>query len=197
MTALFGYIAAILSILKVAPYIRDILKGKTKPERASWFIWTVLVWIALFSQLAKGATDSLWLTIGLAVAMLSVFFLSLKFGAGGFERKDKIALVIAAIGLVLWFVTNEATYALAIVIMIDAVGTALTAMKSYRNPSSETLSTWILSIPAGAFGVLAVGSLEPILLAYPVYITVANITIVTCLMLGRHKQQKQSLHTSN
>ena len=64
MLEFFGYISGILFILSVVPYVRSILKGNTKPQRMTWLIWTVLVFIAFFSQLAKGATWSLLLTAG-------------------------------------------------------------------------------------------------------------------------------------
>ena len=42
MLQLFGLIAGDLVILANIPYMRDILRGKTKPERASWLIWFTL-----------------------------------------------------------------------------------------------------------------------------------------------------------
>lgn len=190
MLAIFGYISAILSILMVAPYIRDILLLKTKPERASWFIWTVLGFIAFFSQLAKGATNSLWLTAGQTLAVLIIVLLSIKFGVGGFTKRDIRALIAAGIGLIIWYFTKEAAWALLIVIAVDSVGTLLTAIKSYEDPESETFSTWILSGTSGIFGALAVGAIYPILLAYPIYIIIANYTIVVTMLLGRRKLKK-------
>lgn len=171
----------------VVPYIRDIFLLKTKPERASWFIWTVLGFIAFFSQLAKGATDSLWLTGGQTLAVLIIVLLSVKYGVGGFTKRDIRALIAAGIGLILWYITKEAAWALLIVIAIDSVGTLLTAIKSYENPESETFSTWVISGMSGIFGALAVGTFQPILLVYPIYIIIANYTIVTTLLLGRRK----------
>lgn len=189
MLAIFGYLSAILSILMVVPYIRDILLLKTRPERASWFIWTVLGFIAFFSQLAKGATNSLWLTAGQTLAVLIIVLLSIKYGEGGFVKRDIAALVAAGIGLILWYLTKEAAWALLIVIAVDSVGTLLTALKSYKDPESETFSTWILSGTSGIFGALAVGALSPILLAYPIYIIFANYLIVVMMILGRKKEK--------
>lgn len=191
MLAIFGYISAILSILMVVPYIRDIFLLKTKPERASWFIWTVLGFIAFFSQLAKGATNSLWLTGGQTLAVLMIVLLSIKYGVGGFTKRDIRALIAAGIGLILWYITKEAAWALLIVIAIDSVGTLLTAIKSYENPESETFSTWVISGTSGIFGAFAVGAFQPILLAYPVYIIIANYTIVVTMLLGRRKHKKR------
>ncbi len=187
METIFGYVAAGLSMLMVVPYIYDIFRKNTQPERASWFIWTTLGFIAFFTQLAKGATDSLWLTIGQTLAVLIVFLLSIKYGVGGFTKRDIRALIAAGIGLVIWYLTNEASYALLIVIAIDAIGTYLTVSKSYADPESETMSTWILSGTSGIFGMLAVGVFSPILLAYPLYIVVANYSVAIAMILGRRK----------
>ena len=185
MLQIFGYISAILSIIMIIPYISDILRLKTKPERGSWLIWTVLGFISFFSQLAKGATNSLWMTAGQTLAVLIIVLLSIKYGYGGLGKRDVIALVGAGVGLVLWYFTKEAATALIIIIFVDAIGTLLTATKSYADPNSETLVTWILSGTSGLFGMLAVGSVNFILLAYPLYILLANFFIVGAILLGR------------
>lgn len=190
MLQLFGYISAILSIIMIIPYVVDILKKTTKPERASWLIWTVLGFIAFFSQLAKGATDSLWLTAGQTIAVLIVFILAIKRGVGGLTKHDIKALIVAGIGLLLWFLTNEALYALLIVIAIDFIGVFLTTIKAYKDPKSETMSTWLLSGTSGIFGALAVGSFSFVLLLYPIYIIIANYVVVIAIILGK-KSNKQ------
>lgn len=169
----------------IFPYVRDIFRLKTKPERGSWFIWTFLGFIAFFSQLAKGATNSLWLTGGQTAAVLVIFLLSLKYGYGGLGKRDLRALIAAGVGLILWYVTREATFAILFVILADSIGTLLTLLKSYKDPESETFSTWVMSGTAGVFGVLSVGSLNLVLLAYPFYLTLANYAIVGAIILGR------------
>jgi hypothetical protein len=190
MLLIFGYFSAFLSIIMIIPYIRDIFKLETKPERGSWFIWMVLGFIAFFSQLTKGATDSLWLTGGQTAAVLVIFILSLKYGYGGLGKRDFQALVGAGVGLFLWYVTREASYALIFVIFVDGIGTLLTAIKSYNDPKSETLSTWVISGTSGIFGMLAVGNINLILLAYPFYIMLANYVIVGAITLGKRRLNK-------
>lgn len=192
MLLIFGYISALLSILMVFPYIWDTLRKETKPERASWFIWLVLGSISFFSQMAKGATDSLWLTAGQTIAVVIVFLLSIKYGVGGFTKRDIRALIGAGFGLILWYLTQEALFALIIVILIDAIGVSLTAIKSYAEPETETLSTWFLSGTSGIFGMLAVGSFDLILLLYPLYIVLANYIIVGTIIFGRRQKLKNT-----
>jgi hypothetical protein len=187
MLLLAGYMSGILSALSYVPYVRDILKIKTKPERASWLIWTTLGSIAFFSQLAKGATDSLWLVGIQTLGVLIVFILSIKYGVGGLTKLDVFSLVMAGVGLILWYITQEPATALLIVIIIDFIGGALTVRKSYYDPESETLITWLLSGIAGIFAMFAVGSLNFILLAYPVYIFLINFAVVGAILVGRRR----------
>jgi len=185
MLQILGITSGLLAIVAVVPYIRDIIKKTTRPERASWLIWTVLGGIAFFSQLAKGATNSLWMTALSTLCVLTVFLLSLRHGEGGLVKRDIIALLIAFLGIVLWYFTKDATIALLIVIGVDLSGSVLTIIKSYRDPESETLSTWILASISGLFGTLSVGSFSWVLLIYPLYILLANMAVVIAISLGK------------
>jgi len=184
---IFGYASGILGTLGFLPYIRDVLAGKTKPQRASWLIWSVLVFIAFFSQLTKGATDSLWVTGVGAVGVTIVFLLSLKFGVGGLAKKDIAALVSAAGIILLWYLTKEAAVALLLVIVANSIGVSLTLVKAYRDPGSETMVAWVLTGVSGIFSVLAVGRVDLVLLAYPAYIALANFSVAAAVVLGRKR----------
>lgn len=187
---IIGIAAGIIIISGYIPYIRDVIKRTTYPERASWLIWDVLTAIAFFSQFAKGASASLWLP-GLEVCGLTaVLLLSLKFGKGGFSKKDILALIGAGIGLVLWYFTKEPAIALYIIIGIDTIGTVLVFEKAYKDPESETMSTWILVAIAGIMSTIAVGEFNIILLSYPIYIFLANAAIVLAMVLGKMKKAK-------
>lgn len=185
-----GILGGILATIGIIPYIHDILRGTTKPERATWLIWTVLGSIAFFSQMAKGATNSLWMTGLETLGQAVVLILAFKFGRGSLQKKDTIALLIAALGLILWYFTKEASIALFIVIGIDFTGSVLTIQKSYEKPQTETLSTWVLAFIGGLLTILAVGKLDGILLSYPVFITVINGSIALSILLGRLRKKK-------
>jgi hypothetical protein len=187
MTQILGFATGFISVISYIPYIRDMFAGTTKPERASWFIWLILGGIAFFSQLAKGATHSLWLPGIQSFFNLVIFLLAIKFGVGGFTRRDSIALAAAALGLLLWYFTKEAAVALFIVIAVDAVGMVLTVIKSYEDPGSETIASWYLFAASGLVAAFAVGEFNLILLAYPLYIVFANLAVVAAIYWGRHK----------
>lgn len=187
LSQLLGMAAGTTSLLPYIFYLRDMFSGKTQPERASWFIWAVLGGIAFFSQLAKGATDSLWLTGVQTLGVIVVSVFSLKYGVGGFMRRDIIALVFAALGLLVWYFTSEAATALFIVIAIDAVGMLLTIIKAYEQPESETFVSWILFCISGFLAIFSIGSFDWVLLSYPIYIALANLSVVIAILMGRRR----------
>ena len=188
MLVLFGYLSGFFAFIEYIPYIKDITRGKVKPHRATFFIWSVLGGIAFFSQLAKGASNSLWLP-GIETALgFIVFFLSFRFGVGGYSKQDKSALAVAFIALVGWYFTKEAAFALYITIFIDAVGSYLIIHKAYHMPESETSLAWILSAISGIFAMLAVGKFDIILLSYPLYIVISNLSVVLAIRAGNYKK---------
>lgn len=190
MLEVLGILGGIFATIGIIPYIKDILSGKTHPEKATWLIWTVLGVIAFSSQLAKGATASLWMTGLETLGQLIVLLLAFRMGIGGFQKKDYIALSLAVFGIILWYLTKEASIALYIVIAIDFSGTVLTIQKSYLKPQTETLSTWVLATIGGFLTILAVGKFNIILLSYPVFIFAMNGIIALAIILGKRKRKK-------
>jgi hypothetical protein len=171
---LFGYLSGLVNIPGYPPYIRDVLKGTTKPERATWCIWSVLGLIAFFSQLAEGATHSL----------------SIWKGEGGLTGRDIVCLGLASLGVGLWYVTRHAAYAICLVIVVDLIGAWLTIRKTYISPGSETLVSWMFSAAAGLFSILAVTQRDWAVYAYPVYNLLVCTSIVAAIMIGKRIKVK-------
>lgn len=185
---LFGIISAVLSIYAFFPYARDILRGRTRPKRACWLIWSVLGSIALITQIAEGATESLWFAAIQVSWTVLVFALAIWRGTGRFlDPGDEYILAAAGMGLGLWGLTHNAAYALIITISISMLGGVATMVKAFRAPETETMATWVTSWIAATCAVAAVGSLDWILLAYPLYLLSLYTGIVLAMILGRNR----------
>lgn len=188
LLAIFGILSGVLSTFAYIPYIIDTLARRTTPQRASWLIWSVLGSIAFFSQVYEGATDSLWFAGVQISGTLTVFLLSIFVGAGNFLNKADYAILAAAgVGLVLWYYTESAAYALAITISISLLGGSMTVIKAYRDPESETWITWLVSFIASVCAVVSVGQFDLVLLAYPLYLFTLYGAIVIAMMLGSRR----------
>jgi hypothetical protein len=86
LIALAGIAAAVISLIDPVPYLRDILRGATRPHRGTWLIWSALGATAFASQPADGATWSLALVGVQTVMMALILVLSIRFGMAARRR---------------------------------------------------------------------------------------------------------------
>jgi hypothetical protein len=191
MLHLFGVIAGVLALLAAIPYIRDTIKGETRPNRVTWLIWVILQTIALFAQISGGGRDSLLLTIGDLIASATILLLAFVKGESKWHWIDRMALIGAGIGLILWYALNQPIVALAVTIFIDLCGAVPTLRKSFVDPDSETRSTWWIVGIGAIFGVLAVGKVDVTLLVYPIYLAVINLAVAAAIELGKLNLKRQ------
>ncbi len=188
--AVFGFLSGVLSCYAFVPYIIDTAALRTRPQRASWLIWSVLGLIAFFSQVYEGAGASLWFAGVQVSGTIIVFILSICCGVGCYlKRSDYAILIAAAIGLALWYYTENAAYALLITISISLLGGSVTVIKAFRDPDSETMTTWTFSLLASICALLSIGKVDLILMAYPFYLLTLYTAIVLAMLLGKLAQK--------
>lgn len=184
--AVVGLAGGLLAIVDPVPYVRDVLRGSTRPHRGTWLIWSALGCTALASQ---WASDGGWSLVVLAVQAVSttlVLLLSVRRGVGGVSLGELALLAVAGAGLVGWAVSDRPVVATCCVLVADVVGVALMLPKTWADPWSETPSTFVLASASGLCGSVAVGGLVAELLLYPLYFAVIN-AFVAVVILGRRR----------
>jgi hypothetical protein len=170
----FGVLAALVGVADTIPYIRDTLSGATRPHRGTWLIWSSLTVVVCLSQWADGASWSLLMSATQTLLTTLIFLLAIRRGEGGVSAGEMAMIAIAGSGVIGWIVADEPIVATTCVVAADLVGAALMVPKTYRDPDSETLSTFALASLSGALAAGAVGVPQASLLLYPVYFTVVN-----------------------
>jgi hypothetical protein len=176
-----GLLAGVVSIADTIPYVRDTVRGTTRPHRGTWLIWSVLAIVACLSQRADGASWSIVMAASQAVLTSIIFLLSTRRGEGGLSPADVLMIALAGGGVVGWVVADEPVIAIACVVAADLIGVAMMVPKTYRDPGSETLATFALASLSGALAAGAVGAPHPSLLLYPVYYCLANGAIAVLI----------------
>lgn len=189
MLHILGTLAGLLAIAAAIPYIKDIFKGTTKPNRVTWLIWVTLQTIALIAQIVSGGKDSLLLTIGDLIASTTILILAFAKGKAEWHWIDRWALAGAALGLLLWYFFRQPIFALAMTVFVDFCGVVPTLRKSFVNPESETLTTWLIVGTGAILGAISVGKLNATLLLYPIYLAVANLGVAVAILLGRFRNK--------
>ena len=170
----FGVLAAVVGIADTVPYVRDTLGRSTRPHRGTWLIWAVLAIVVCLSQRADGASWSLVMAGTQVVVTTAIFVLAIRLGTGGVSAIDALMIAVAAAGVAGWLIVHEPMVATLCVVGADLIAAAMMVPKTYRDPHSETLSTFALASLGGALAVGAVGVVEVSLLVYPVYYCLVN-----------------------
>ena len=185
--AFIGVFAGLISLLGYLPYIVMVLKKKTTPNRATWWIWTIIGFILVASYYSSGATNTIWLPVCAAFSQLIIAIVSIKYGEGGLNRFDQICLLGAALSLLLWWHYNSPIIALFINIAMDFFGALPTIKKSYYQPKTEEPLPWIIFLVASIVNFFALQEWTFILLVYPLCYFFDTAIIVLLLLRSKLK----------
>lgn len=126
-------------------YLVDTLRGRVRPNRVSYLLWSVAPIVAFAAQVGQG--------VGLESLMtFSVGFLPFLTFAASFVNKkaewrstrfDLACGALSAIGLALWLITKVGNVAIAFSIAADGLAAVPTVVKAYRHPETELAWPWL------------------------------------------------------
>jgi hypothetical protein len=190
LAPVLGVLAGLAGIADTIPYVRDTVRGSTRPHRGSWLIWGVPAIVACVAQLADGASWGALMTGTQAIVTGAVFLQAIRYGEGGMSATDLSLIALAGGGLIGWVVASEPIVAVGCVIAADLIGVAMMTPKVHRDPHSETLSTYALASIGGALATGAVGMLDLSLIAYPAYYCLANAALAILIYRRRAALRK-------
>lgn len=168
MLEIIGVFGGLLAIAGSIPYMLDAYKKKITPHRITWGIFTLVDIIAIANQLAAGATNSVWLVVGFAVANLTIFVLSLRHGFGGTERLDIIVLCGAILGVIAWQISGHPIASIIANLVVITLAFAPTYKKGWLDPKSETPTVFLFGAIASLLAAISIGGFDYVLLLTPV-----------------------------
>ncbi|MGZ6005484.1 MAG: hypothetical protein ACXWLH_05040 [Candidatus Saccharimonadales bacterium] len=185
--AVIGVLGGLINTSALFPYVKDILAGNTKPERATWWVWLVLSSTSCIAQIVSGAKWSLVYSISSLIGITTIAVLSLKYGYGHFHRRDTLALVATGIGVVISYLLKDPLLAVLTVIAVDFAGGGLTLYKTWFAPHTENLLAWNMSIVGGILAFVAVGNYKPAIYLPSLSVVIYNLLLVSIIIYRRDK----------
>jgi hypothetical protein len=194
LAPILGVLGGLAGIADTIPYVRNTVRGTTRPHRGSWLIWSVLAGIACLSQRADGASWSVLMTATQAILTGLVFLLAIRYGEGGVGTIDLLLIGFAGVGVVGWIISSDPFAALGCVIAADLIALAMMAPKVHRDPGSETLSTYALASVGGALAAGAVATPDVSMLLYPAYYCLVNAA--TAVLIHRRRLRLSAMRGS-
>ena len=193
ITAVAGKVAGIISLVAFIPYILAILRGETKPNRATWWIWTVIGLMLGASYYSSGANHTIWVPVSYIIGPFAVAILSIKYGEGGWTRFDRSCLLGAGVSVVLWWMFSSPLIALLIGLFIDLMGALPTIRKAYHKPESEDRTAWTLFFAGSTANLFAVESWTFAIAVYPIYMFFGNGLITAFIFVRRNNKAKAEI----
>lgn len=160
-------------------YLIDTLKGKVKPNKVSWLLWSIAPLIAFFAMIKQGVGPEAWATFIVGFIPLLVFFASFVNKKAYWEitRLDYVCGGLSVLGLILWMFTKVGNVAIIFSLVADALATYLTIYKSYKEPESESHLIFTMGIVNAGIALLIIKEWNFQNYAFPVYLLIANFAM--------------------
>ncbi|MBZ5535045.1 MAG: hypothetical protein LAO31_03740 [Acidobacteriia bacterium] len=191
ISVLAGRVAGLFSLAAFVPYILSTLRGRTKPNRATWWIWTVVGSLLAVSYYASGARPTLWVALSYVLGPLITAILSFRYGVGGWTRFDRGCMLGAGVGALLWWAFSSPLIALLINLGIDFLGALPTLFKAYSDPGGEDSLAWSLFLLGNTLNLFAIDQWRFSIVVYPAYMFLLSALIL--LLLTSRRRVKQDL----
>lgn len=189
---IIGFIAAALAFVAYGPYIRDAIKGITKPHPYSWFIWGLITAIIFALQITHEAGAGAYVTLTVAVLSFVICGIGFKKGIKDITVLDTICFILALGATGVWLFAKQPTLSMVLLVAIDMLGFIPTVRKAWHKPQEETLFTWWFNGLRHAVSLFAIQRYSLISLLNPVVWTMANAIFSLVLIIRRrHAESKQ------
>jgi len=186
-----GIISMALILVSAIPYIHSVLKRETTPTKSSWIIWALIGFCFLVTYRDSGAKETMWAAIAGFINPCIIAVISLKYGRVEWTKLDTMCLIGACISLTIWKVFSMPVVALMAAIITDGFGALPTIRNVWKEPHSEKPLAWLLFSVASGINLFAINKWEFAIALYPLYMTIASLTIVWPLVkyhwLGQRK----------
>lgn len=178
--------ATFFSIVSFAPYIWQILRRKTEPHLYTWLIWSITFSIAGAGVWFGGGgfLQSLGFLLS-AVLVFAVTILSFWYGTKNITVGDGVILALALVSVFAWIGLDNPLLAVLMATGIDLIGYVPTYRKSFAEPRTENLLTWVGFTIAPFLGLLALHEYNLMTVAYSAATLAANAALIGLLVIRR------------
>ncbi|MDH7476490.1 MAG: hypothetical protein QHH09_03405 [Microgenomates group bacterium] len=175
----FIYIGLLVFLITSLSYFIETINGKVKPNKVTWFIWSLAPLIAFFSQIKQRVGLESLLTFMMGFVPLLIFLVSFvnKKSYWEIEKRDLICGFLAIIGLILWQITKIGNIAIIFSIISDFLGALPTVIKSYNHPETEASLIFLGSLIYALINLLTIKNWNFENYSFSLYIFLLDLVI--------------------
>jgi hypothetical protein len=186
----FVIVGAIIAAVGSLSYLIDTLKGRVKPNRVSFLLWSLAPLIAFFAEVKQGVGIQALMTFIVGFLPLTIFIASFvnKKAVWNLTGFDLTCGALSIIGLVLWFITKSGNIAIIFSILADGLAAMPTIVKSFNYPETESAWPYFTSTISAILTLLTVKVWNIANIAFPLYIVLITLVIFSLVQFKLGKQ---------
>ncbi len=193
-------VGALFNLFGSAVYVWNTIKGRTKPNRVTWFLWALAPLIAFGAMIKEGVAplDGL-MTFMVGFGPLMVFVSSFinPQSVWKISRFDIICGALSLAGIVAWAVTRVGNIVILFSILADGLALLPTLLKAWREPETENHVVFRNAAISAMITLLALPKYDFQHLGFPIYILVSctALYVIIRFKLGHPKDEKASINS--
>ena len=175
----FVILGAIIAAIGSLSYLIDTLKGKVKPNRVSFLLWSLAPLIAFLAEIKQGVGLQSLMTFIVGFLPLTIFIASFvnKQAEWKLTRFDLSCGALSIVGLILWYITKSGDTAILFSILADGLAALPTIVKSFNYPETESAWPYFTTTISAALTLLTIKVWNFANYAFPIYILLVTIVI--------------------
>lgn len=176
----FVILGALISFIGILSYLISTIRGKTKPNRVTWFLWALAPLVAFSAEIKEGVGIQALMTFMVGFNPLLIFLASFinKKSVWKLRRLDFIYGAISLFGLFLWYITKNGNFAIFFAIVADGMAAIPTLVKSYRFPETENYHVFLAAAISAAITLSTIEIWNFAHFGFPLYILILCVTFV-------------------
>ncbi|MBI4281407.1 hypothetical protein HY625_01155 [Candidatus Uhrbacteria bacterium] len=181
------FVGGAVNIYASVRYIKDVIRGDTKPNRVSWLMWSIAPLIATaaaFSNGVRWAVLPIFLS-GFTPLMTFVASFANPNAYWKLEKFDYLCGFFSLLALALWGFTQAAVVAIIFAIVSDCLAAVPTLIKSWKYPATESGSTYWGGLVSALTGFFAIQTWIFSAYAFLISIMVQNSLILFAIYRRR------------
>lgn len=174
------FVGAAVQLVGIFSYIKETLRGSTKPNKVTWLMWSVAPIIATFAAISGGVGLAVLPVFMAGFGPLLVFIASFvnKNSYWKLETFDYLCGFCSVLALVFWGITKEPVIAIIFAIASDGFAAIPTLVKAWKYPETESAGPYTTGLFSALTSFSAIKTWNFSSLAFPVYLVVISALLI-------------------
>src|SRR5665213_1534086 len=180
----FVIVGAGINLIGSTSYVIKTLKGKTRPNRVTWFLWALAPLVAFSAEIGQGVGLRSLMTfmVGFGPAMVLIASFINRKAVWKITKLDIICGFLSIIALIAWKITGVGNVAIALSIAADLLAATPTLIKAYKEPKTEHYGVFLCGAISAVITLLTITNWTFAQYGFPLYIALVCAALVILIV---------------